>query len=215
MSKVPLKNSRGEVLGEVEIADGLLVLDRGDQAVHDAVVAYRARGRAGTASTKGKGAVAGTGKKPWRQKGTGRARAGYARSPVWRGGGVAHGPHPRDFGRALPKKAARLAFARAFSARVAEGAVSVLDGVAVPEPPKTRAVADLLKTLGAPRGLLLVVDRVEPNLALAARNLPGVEIAAASDVNTYMVLRWPAMAVTRTAMAVIERRLAAAGRKSA
>lgn len=212
MSKLTLINMKGERLGDVDLADSALVLDRGDQAVHDAVVAAQARRRTGSAHTLGKGAVAGSNKKPWKQKGTGRARAGNIRSPVWRGGGVAHGPHPRDYEQAIPKRQARLAFARAFSARVAAGEVVVLDALEIPEP-KTRLFAALQKALQAGRGLLVVVDVLAPTLTRAARNLPRLELAKAADVSTYAVLRWPKVAVTKPAMEILVARMEKAGRK--
>lgn len=208
MSKLPVKNLDGRSLGDVELADALLSLDKGGQAVRDAVVAYQANLRAGSAHSLGKGAVAGTGAKPWKQKGTGRARAGYVRSPVWRGGGVAHGPHYRDFTWELPRKTARLAFRHAFGSRVAEQAVTVIEDLALAEP-KTRLLKDAVQKLGAQKGLLIIVDKTERNLSLAARNLPKVEVATAAGVNTYSVLRWPAVVVTRAGLAGLERRLSA------
>src|SRR5512137_1096628 len=123
MSKLAVYDMKGGSVGEAEFPEALLVGRKGEQAVHDAVVAYRAGLRSGTASTLRKGEVAGSGKTPWRQKGTGRARAGYRQSPVWRGGSVAFGPHPRSYAQNLPRKVARLAFQAAFSARVAAGEV--------------------------------------------------------------------------------------------
>jgi large subunit ribosomal protein L4 len=206
MSKIPVKNSEGRTVGEVDLPDQILVAGKGDAAVHDAITAFRANLRVGTANTKGKGAVAGSGKKPWKQKGTGRARAGYVRSPVWRGGGVAHGPHPRDYTWDLPRQQSRLAFRRAFSTRVEESAVSVLEDVAIAEP-KTRLVAGLARSLGAEKGLLIIVDSADPKLALAARNLPRVEVALAKDVCTYSLLRWPSIVVTKAGLAALEKRL--------
>ncbi len=213
MSKLTVTNMKGERVGDLELDDKVLVLDRGDQAVHDAIVAQQAGRRAGTANTLGKGAVAGSNKKPWRQKGTGRARAGYRQSPIWRGGGVAHGPHPRDFSKSLTKKTARLAFARAMSARMAADEVTVLDTLEVAEP-KTRLVAGLQAALKAEKGLLIVVDRVDSNLTKAARNLVRVEVAAAKDVDTYAVLRYDRIAATRPAMDILTARIAACGRKA-
>ncbi len=206
MSKLTISNLQGQPVGEYEIADELLERRRGAQAVRDAVVAFQAAQRSGSASTLGKGEVAGTGAKPWRQKGTGRARAGYRRSPVWRGGGVVFGPRPRSFAKGLNRKTARLAFRRAFSERVAEGDVMVLDALAI-ETPKTKTLATLLKGLKLGRSALLVVDRVDPNLALAARNLASIELTTAASVNTYQVLRHPKVVVTRAALAEIEQRL--------
>ncbi len=213
MSKLTVTNMKGERVGDLEWSDGLLVLDRGDQAVHDAVVAHDAARRAGSADTLGKGAVAGGNRKPWRQGGTGRARAGYRQSPVWRGGGVAHGPHPRDYAKPLPKKMARLAFARALSSRVAAGEVAVMDSLEIAEP-KTKLVVALQKALKAEKGLLIVVDRVDGNLTKASRNLAKVEVVAAKDVDTYTVLRYANIVATRPAMDVLATRLAACGRKA-
>ncbi|MBP7276338.1 MAG: 50S ribosomal protein L4 [Kiritimatiellae bacterium] len=208
MSTLPLKNLDGQSLGEVKLSDALQAPEKGGQAVRDAVVAHQANLRAGSAHTLGKGAVAGTGQKPWRQKGTGRARAGYARSPVWRGGGVAHGPHTRDFGWSLPRKAARLAFRHAWGARVDEAAVSVLEDMSLAEP-KTKLLQAAVRKLGAGKGLLIIVDRPDRNLSLAARNLKKVEVATAASVNTYSLLRWPAVVVTRAGLAGLERRMSA------
>lgn len=212
MSKVPVKNMAGEDRGVREIPDDLLVLDRGAAAVHAAVVAERAAARAGTASVKRKGEVAGSNKKPWRQKGTGRARAGNRRSPLWRGGGSVFGPKPRDYTQSLPKKAARLAFRRAVSERIAAGEVTVVESLTLPEP-KTRHVADLIKRLDATEGALIIVDRADPALTRAARNLPQVEVRTADSVSTYEVLRWPRLIATAQGLEGLERRLRrAAGR---
>jgi large subunit ribosomal protein L4 len=210
MSKVAVRNMQGEALGEHVVPDELLVLDRGAQAVHESVAAYRANQRAGTASTRGKGEVAGSGAKPWRQKGTGRARAGYRQSPIWRGGGTVFGPRPRSFRKTLTKKAARLAFCRAFSEQLAGGAVTVVDRFAV-DAPRTRLVADALRKLGADGTVLLVVAAIDRNLGLAARNLPGVELVEAKDLNTYQVLRHRRILVTGEAMEVLEGRLRGRG----
>lgn len=210
MSKVSVRKMNGESAGEMDIGAGVLVLDRGRQAVKDVVTSRQNARRAGTASTKTKGTVVGSGKKPWKQKGTGRARAGYRSSPVWRGGGVAFGPKPREYNQSVNRKVRALAFARAFSDRVEEGAVIVLDTLAV-DAPKTRQVAALVKVLGAPRRLLLVAVSVPEPLKLAARNLPGVQVAAAADVEVFDVLNAEKIAVARDAWAQIETRLRAAG----
>jgi len=207
MSKVPLKSMGGESVGEYEIADGLLEFEKGDQAVHEAVVAYRAHQRAGTASTLSKSMVAGSGKKPWKQKGLGRARAGYKQSPVWRGGAVAHGPHPRKYKKKISKKVAKLAFRRAFGAKVEQGEVIVVDELSV-SAPKTKEFAAVMKSLGLDRGALFVVEGPDANLLLAARNLPRVEVVAAELVNTYQILRHRVVVATKEAMETLEKRLA-------
>jgi len=205
MSKLAILDMKGSAVGEFELADDLIG-GKGTQAVHDAIVAHAAGQRAGTASTKGKGEVAGSNRKPWKQKGTGRARAGYRRSPVWRGGGIAHGPHPRDFGQDLPKRVMRFAFCRAFGARVADGGVKVLDQIAIPDA-KTKSFVGFIKGLGITQKALFIVDQIDPNLARASRNLPGVELVAAKDVNTYQVARYPLLVITRSALEILKARL--------
>jgi len=207
MSKVPLKNTEGKSIGDYEVADNLLVLDRGEQAVHEAVVAYNAHQRAGTASTLSKSNVAGSGKKPWKQKGLGRARAGYRQSPVWRGGAVAHGPHPRKYKKKVSKKVAKLAFRRAFSAKVDQGDITVIEDLAI-SAPKTKEVSAVLKNLGLDRGALFIIGEANTNLVLASRNIPKVEVVSAQLVNTYQILRYKNVVITKAGIAALEKRLA-------
>lgn len=207
MSKLPLKTIKGERVGDYEVADRLLVLDKGSQAVHEAVVAYNAHQRAGTASTLNKSEVNGSGRKPWKQKGLGRARAGYKQSNVWRGGYTAHGPKPRTYHKKVSKKVARLAFRRAFSAKVDQGGLTVIDELKVTAP-KTREFTAVLKNLGLDRGALFIVDKVDANVLLAARNIPQVEIVTAALANTYQLLRYRDVVVTRGGMEALESRLA-------
>jgi len=206
MSKLTVYDTKGGVKGDIDIPDDLLVLRGGEQAVHDDIVARCARRRAGTASTLRKGEVAGTGKKPWRQKGTGQARAGYRRSPIWRGGSVAFGPHPRSFEKKLSKNARWLAFARALSDKIASGAVKVVDKLEV-EQPKTRLVVEILKTLGIKSPVIFIIDSSDANLVRAARNISGVEIVSAVTVDTYRIVRYPVLIVTRSAMDLLKARL--------
>lgn len=207
MSKLPLKNVKGDSVGDYEVADNLLVLDRGNQAVHEAIVAYNAHQRAGTASTKSKRFVAGSGKKPWKQKGLGRARAGYKQSPVWRGGAVAHGPHPRKYTKKLSKKVVRLAFQRAFSAKIDQGEITVIEDLAL-KAPKTKEFTGVLKNLGLDRGGLFIVSEVNDNLVLATRNLQQVEVSTAKLVNTYQMLRHKNVIVTKAGMEALQARIA-------
>lgn len=207
MSKLPLKNVKGDSVGDYEVADNLLVLDRGNQAVHEAIVAYNAHQRAGTASTKSKRFVAGSGKKPWKQKGLGRARAGYKQSPVWRGGAVAHGPHPRKYTKKLSKKVVRLAFQRAFSAKIDQGEITVIEDLAL-KAPKTKEFTGVLKNLGLDRGGLFIVNEVNDNLVLATRNLQQVEVSTAKLVNTYQMLRHKNVIVTKAGMEALQARIA-------
>lgn len=209
MSTLKIYDRDGACVGESTLPDGIAGMNKGAQALHDAVVAYQANQRAGTASTLSKGAVAGTGSKPWRQKGTGRARAGYRQSPVWRGGSVAFGPHPRSFSHKLPRQVARLAFRRAFSDRVGQEAVRILAaGPALPEP-KTRLFVEWLGRQDVPRPTLLIFDRIDEPVRLAARNVPGVELATARHVNSYQLLRYASILVMQDAMPEIGKRLGA------
>lgn len=207
MSKIPLKNAKGDSVGDYEVADNLLVLDRGDHTVHEAVVAYQANQRTGSANTLRKWEVNGSGKKPWKQKGLGRARAGYKQSNIWRGGHVAHGPQPRDFSKSLTKKAAKLAFRRAFSAKIDQGDVTVIDELVL-SAPKTKEFTAVLKNLGLDRGGLFIVAEVNDNLLLSSRNIPRVELATAKLVNIYQVLRHKNVIVTKAGMEALEQRLA-------
>jgi large subunit ribosomal protein L4 len=169
-------------------------------------VAHRAAKRAGTASTKSKGEVAGSNKKPWRQKGTGRARAGYRQSPVWRGGGVAFGPKPRDYSKKINSKVSRLAFRRALSEKLTAGHVRIVDILTVEEA-KTKSFVALMKALGIERKLLVLVDAVDDKLLLAARNIQGVEVMKAAEASVYQLLRYPEIIVNRAGMDILLARL--------
>lgn len=197
MATIKMYGRDGRDSGEVEVADDMLILDRGEQSVRDAIVARNASLRAGTASTLRKGEVAGSNKKPWKQKGTGRARAGLRQSPVWRGGGVAFGPHPRDFSIKVNKKVVRLAFRRALSERIAAGAVKLVEDLSLAAP-KTKELRGVLEALGAPSALI-VVPAWDDNLLLSARNLQGVEVTTVRNCSVYQVLRYPAIVMTRAA----------------
>ena len=164
-----------------------LTLDKGEQAVKDAVTAIRNAMRAGTASTKGKGEVAGSNKKPWKQKGTGNARAGFRQSPVWRGGGVAHGPKPRDYSQKINKKVMKLAFARALSDKLVAGDVIVVDEFAF-EAPKTKLMAALLKSLGVDRTAVVVQKDVDDTTLLVTSNLPRIDYSTAQALDVYTVM---------------------------
>ena len=172
---------------EVTFDRAQLTLDKGAQAVKDAVTAIRNAMRAGTASTKGKGEVAGSNKKPWKLKGTGNARAGFRQSPVWRGGGVAHGPKPRSFEQKINKKVMSLAFARAFSDKLVAGDVIVVDEFKF-EAPKTKLMASLLKTLGVDRTACIVQKEVDDTVVLVTSNLPRVDYSTAAALDVYTVL---------------------------
>ena len=195
---------------EVNVDKSLLVLDRGEQAVHDAVVAIQCAMRAGTASTKGKGEVAGSNKKPWKQKGTGNARSGFRQSPVWRGGGVAHGPRPRDFAQKINKKVMALAFSRALSDKIAAGDVIVVDEFAF-EAPKTKLMAALLKSLGVERSAIIVQKDVDDTTLLVTSNLPRVDYSTAGALDVYSLMVANKIVCDKAAFDVLVSRIAKRG----
>lgn len=206
MSALPVHNQQGKAVGEVEIPAVLQAPARASQALVQAVVTLRANARAGTHSTKTKGEVAGSGKKPWRQKGTGRARAGYRQSPVWTGGGVVFGPKPRSYAKALPRQKASLALRKAFANKLKSDGVRILDALALSQP-KTKELLAVLKSLNVERGALVVTDTTSRELLLAARNVPRVEVVRASDVNPLQILKYPHLVITRDGLNRLQDRL--------
>ncbi len=206
MSSVKIFDAKGGENGSYDVPDDLLELERGTQAVHDVVVAMMNARRAGTACTLEKGEVAGTGAKPWKQKGTGRARAGYRQSTVWRGGATTFGPRPRLYLNKINKKVAKLAFRRALSDKLNDGELCVVEQIAVTEA-KTKAFAALMQTMGVKGPALIVVDDIDQNLWLASRNIPLVELVKASDVNVYQLLRYPSVIVNSAGMDQLKARL--------
>src|SRR5580658_6626576 len=168
--KLAVKDIQGKDQGEVEITMTLIENGRGTQAVHDTVVAFRAAQRMGTACTKNVGEVAGTNKKPWRQKGTGRARAGSFQSPLWRGGGVVFGPRPRDFSKKVGRATRQLSLRKALSERLKAGDVLIVDDVKL-ESHKTKEFLGVLSALGLAGTALIVCHGAAPNLLLASRNV--------------------------------------------
>jgi len=204
--KLPVRNIKGQDQGEVQVSFTLVEGGRGTQAVHDTIVAYRAAQRMGTACTKNVGEVAGTNRKPWRQKGTGRARAGSFRSPLWRGGGVVFGPKPRDFGKKVGRKTRQLALRKALTERLKSGDVLVLDELKLASP-KTRDFIEVLNQLELSGTALVVVPRVDENLVLASRNLTYVEVTTSDFLNSYQVLRSDKLLFTRDAFDQLQARL--------
>jgi large subunit ribosomal protein L4 len=182
--------------------------ERGRQAVHDVVVALRANRRRGTASTKTKADVSLSGAKPWRQKGTGRARAGYKSSPVWVGGGVAFGPHPRDYSKKVPKKVKTLAFRKALSERVLAGDVLLVEDFKVSEAKTKQFLTLVADTAGNARKMLIVGNGFDEKTYLAARNVRDTLLARAAEVNTEQLLAFDKVIVTRDALATLSERLA-------
>ena len=183
----------------------LIESGRGTQAVHDVVVAMRAARRSGSANTKTKAEVDLSGAKPWRQKGTGRARAGYASSPVWRGGGVVFGPKPRDYSKKVSKTVRRLAFQKALSERISAGDVLTIDKLGVTEI-KTKSFVSMVKKATDARKVLLISDSFDEKTLKSARNVKSARLATASDVNTEQLLAFEKIVVTPKALELLAER---------
>mgnify|MGYP000972460180 CR=1 FL=1 len=204
--RLTIQDNQGQAAGELEVSFPLPEGGKGTQAVHDVVVAHLANRRQGNASTKTMGDVSGTGRKPWRQKGTGRARAGSFQSPLWVGGGVVFGPKPRAFGRKISRTTKVVALRKALSERLKAGDVVLVDGLSL-SAPKTRELAGILAALQLQGSLLVVCEGSDKNLQLASRNLPKVEVTTGNNLNTYQVLRYDKLLFTRPAFEQVEQRL--------
>lgn len=204
--KLTIKDTKGNDQGELEVKFPLIEDGKGTQAVHDTVVAYMAAQRMGTACTKTMGEVNGTGKKPWRQKGTGRARAGSFASPLWRGGGVVFGPKPRDFAKKVSRSTRQLALRKALSERLRAGDVVLVDDLKL-DSPKTRDFAKCLAALRIEGTAIVVAQGTDKNLTLASSNLPNVALVTSDVLTTYDVLRPDKLIFTRGAFEQVESRL--------
>ncbi len=204
MPKVALYNTDGQQVGDIELNDEIFGVDVNEPLIHQAVVRHLANQRQGTVATKTRAVVSGGGRKPWRQKGTGRARHGSIRSPIWVGGGTTFGPQPRDYRQSMPKKARRAALRSALSAKVRDGEFVVVDQLRF-DAPRTKEMVRILGNLaqGASKALVVTVDG-DRNIRLSSRNLPGVGTSRAADLNVYDVLDHTKMVVTKDAIAQIE-----------
>ncbi len=200
-------NLESETVGTVDLADGVFGLEARPDILARAVTWQLAKRRAGTHSTKTRGEVARTGKKPYRQKGTGRARQGSTKGPHMRGGGIVFGPRPRDHAIDLPKKVRKLALRTALSAKRAAGELVVLDKAELGEP-KTKLLASRLTKLGWSKPLVIDADKPEANFARAARNLVGVDVLPSIGANVYDILRHQTLVLTRSAVDKLTERLA-------
>jgi large subunit ribosomal protein L4 len=187
--KLAIKNVEGKKVGDVALSEELFGIEPNPHAVHQVVRAQRAAARAGTASTKTRSEVRGGGCKPWRQKGTGRARAGSIRSPIWKGGGTVFGPTPRDYSFRVPRKVRRLAFRSALSAAAREERITVVEDFSL-EAPSTRAVSEIIDRLDLDGSVMVVVAADDLNVEKSFRNIAGVETFLPGEVNTYDVLRF-------------------------
>jgi large subunit ribosomal protein L4 len=204
---IPVVSQTREKVGEVHVPAAVVAGPVREHLLHAAVQSQLASRRAGTAATKTKGFVSGGGKKPWRQKGTGRARAGSIRSPLWAGGGTIFGPRPRDYTQRLPKSARRAALRSALADRHAAGTLVVVDGLSLAEP-KTKLMVECLRGLGLDGArVLIVLAGADPAIERAARNLPGVKILQARGLNVYDILGHAHLVMTRAALEEVANRL--------
>jgi large subunit ribosomal protein L4 len=205
--KIAIKDIKGKSQGELEVKFELIEDGRGTQAVHDTVTAYRAAQRSGTACTKNVGDVSGSNKKPWRQKGTGRARAGSNQSPLWVGGGVVFGPKPRDFSKKVNNKTKQLSLRKALSERLKAGDVVVVNDFNLTSA-KSKDFVGVLTALELDGGTALIVaGEIDKNLTLASRNVANVELTTSDTLNTYEVLRSDKLVFTKGAFEKVEARL--------
>ena len=206
MPKAPLFDVKGNRLGEVELPDAVFGIEPNEYAVHEAVTLQLASRRSGTHDTKTISEVAGGGRKPWRQKGIGRARHGSRRSPLWRGGGVVFGPTPRKYGYSIPKKVRRLALLSALSARAQGDAVFVVDSLELPEP-STKAMAMLFDAIGVEKPLVVTAVKDEV-VEKSTRNIPNALALGVAGLNVYDVVNHHALIIAREAVAKAEEALA-------
>ncbi|GMB10002.1 large subunit ribosomal protein L4 [Thermolongibacillus altinsuensis] len=207
MPKVALYNQNGENIGEIELNDSVFGIEPNKYVLFEAVIMQRASLRQGTHKTKNRAEVSGGGRKPWRQKGTGRARQGSIRAPQWRGGGVVFGPVPRSYSYKLPKKVRRLAIKSALSSKVLENNIVVLDNLTI-EAPKTKEMVKILNNLSVDRKALIVTADVNENVMLSARNIPGVTVVTANGINVLDVLNHDKLVITKAAVEKVEEVLA-------
>jgi large subunit ribosomal protein L4 len=200
MPVVELKDRNNNIIGKINLRDEVFGLQAKPAVLHEVVTNYLANQRQGTHATKTKGLVRGGGRKPFKQKHTGRARAGSNRSPLWRGGGVTFGPQPRDYSYDLPKKVKRIAVKTALSIKISEGAITVIDGFSLTQP-KTKDMVTTLKNLGFEgKKVLIVTPEKDEAVILSTRNIPGVRVVRVSDLNSYDVIVSNRLLMTKDAV---------------
>ncbi|MGE0105001.1 MAG: 50S ribosomal protein L4 [Blastocatellales bacterium] len=206
MPTVEVKNLKNESVGEIELNDEIFGVPLNEALIYDAVKNYLANQRQGTVATKTRGNTSGSGKKLWKQKGTGRARIASLRSPLWKGGGNVHGPQPRDWTSELPRKMKRGALKSALSERLREGNLVVVDGFDL-ENHKTKTFVSVAKVFGWDKKTLIVETEPKNNLLISSRNVPGVKVAAGINVNVYDVLNHEKIVFTREAINALQEKL--------
>ncbi|HOH69774.1 MAG TPA: 50S ribosomal protein L4 [Sedimentibacter sp.] len=203
MPKVALYDITGSQIGDVELSDDIFGVEVNTHVMYEAVKNYLANQRQGTQSAKTRGEVSGGGRKPWRQKGTGRARQGSTRSPQWVGGGVVFAPKPRDYSYKLPKRIKRLALKSALSSKVQDNEIIVVDSLVL-DKPKTKDMIKVLLNLKAGKKTLVVIPERDENVILASRNIPGVKTAYVNTINVYDILNCDSFLITRDAVNKVE-----------
>ena len=206
MTVLDVYNIHKEKVSQIEVDESVFAADVKEHLFYDIIRAQLASRRAGTASTKTRGEVSGGGRKPWKQKGTGRARSGSSRSPVWRGGGIAFGPHPRDYSYQVPKKVRRTALCSALTKKLKEEKLIILDKFELPEI-KTKSFKAIMTKLADSR--TLIIDEENRNLSLSARNLPDVKVLPPQGLNLYDILYYDGLLITLPSLEKIQRRLVA------
>lgn len=204
MIEIDIRDINNNAKGKMGLAEMVFNNESSEALVHSSVVNYLANQRQGTHATKTKGLVSGGGKKPWKQKSTGRARSGSSRSPIWRGGGIIFGPQPRDYSSKFPKNMKRMALYKALTMKMADGEVSVVDSLSIAKP----ATKDMVKILGnlgmSGKTVLIVLPEKDMNVMLSARNIPGVEVTRVSDINAYNVVVFKNILFTADAMSKLQ-----------
>ncbi len=203
MATIEVKDANGKKVGTADVSDAVFAIEPNTFAMHQVVRSQMAARRQGTHDTKGRSEVSGGGRKPWRQKGTGRARQGTIRAPQWKGGGVVFGPTPRSYAFKVPNKVVKLAMRSALSAKHAEGVLHVIDGFGF-EKPSTKAAAAVLEKLGITGRCTVVVANDDLNAILSLRNLPKVRVITANEANTYDLVDNTALLFTRPALEWLE-----------
>lgn len=204
MQKLDIKDKNNNTVETITVDDESFRARKGSSVIHDVVVNYRANQRQGTHATKTKGLVRGGGKKPYRQKGTGRARAGSIRSPLWKGGGTTFGPLPRDYSYSMPKKVRKVALRAAFSKKLSDGEVVIIDKLSI-EKPKTKEMLEILKNLELTgKSVLIILSEKVDSVILSARNIPGVYVTKMSELNTYALVAHHMILMTKDAVTQLE-----------
>lgn len=203
MAKIEIKDTSGKKVGTADLADGVFGIEPNTFVVHQVVRSQQAARRAGTHQTKTRGKVSGGGSKPWRQKGTGRARQGSTRAPQWAGGGVVFGPHPRSYAFKVPNKVVKLAMRSALSAKLADEALFVVDGFSF-DAPSTKKAAEILSSLGIKGRVTVIVPDDDVNAILSFRNIAKARVLAASEANTYDLVDNTAVLFSKPALSWLE-----------